>query len=171
MTADSLSFKGGIHDLGLSVSKALIDAHGGDISVQSRVGQGTTVLINIPYDPKLARPAPFNEERRFRRIQLRLPVKIFFSRGQATLNTELSTLSSGGCYSRLIDPQAQILPELGDQVSLKIHYFGQEVLEIPRGRVANVSWAGIHSGIGIEFTELDTRARKVIEAIVKSHST
>jgi len=163
---------GGRHPgLGLSVSKALVDAHGGDIQVQSRPGTGTTVTIHLPFDPKGAKPAPFAEERRFRRISLTLPVTIFFSRGQSALKTELTTLSVGGCFTRISDPNASHLPELNETVSIQIHYFGEEVLEVGRGRIASVCWAGMHSGVGVEFVELSDRAKKLLAAIVKSHST
>jgi hypothetical protein len=160
-----------INRLGFSVSKALVESHGGDFSVNSRIGQGTTVAIHLPFDPKLPKPPPFVEERRYRRIPLTLPVELFMNRGQQTLKTELKTLSIGGCYTLLNDPSPTMLPELNDTVSIRIHYFGDEVFEVPKGRVASVAWAGIHSGIGIEFLELDARAKKLLAAIVKSHST
>lgn len=160
-----------VHNLGLSVSKALVDAHGGDITVDSKVGMGTAISINIPYDPKLVRISPFPEERRFRRIHLKMPVELFLSRGQTSLRTELTTLSIGGCFTRITDSIASPLPEINDSLSIRIHYFGNEVLEIGRCRIASVSWAGVHSGLGIEFMELDGRGRKVLEAIVKSHSS
>lgn len=34
--------------LGLAIAKALIEAHGGDIGLQSEIGRGTTVLIRLP---------------------------------------------------------------------------------------------------------------------------
>jgi two-component system sensor histidine kinase BaeS len=34
--------------LGLSLSREIIDAHGGDITVQSRDGQGSTFLVRLP---------------------------------------------------------------------------------------------------------------------------
>jgi hypothetical protein len=160
-----------LNRLGLAVSKALVESHGGDLTVQSRVGMGTTVSIHLPFDPKLPKPPPFIEERRFRRVPLNLPVELFLNRGQQTLRTELKTLSIGGCFTLLNDPNPSMLPELNDIVSIRIHYFGDEVFEVPKGRVANVNWAGAQSGIGIEFLELDARAKKLLAAIVKSHST
>ena len=34
--------------LGLTVSKSIVEAHGGQISVQSQVGQGTTFTFTLP---------------------------------------------------------------------------------------------------------------------------
>lgn len=38
--------------LGLPVTKTLVDGHGGDISVESRVGVGTTFSVRLPIDPR-----------------------------------------------------------------------------------------------------------------------
>lgn len=160
----------GFPNLGLAVCKALIESHGGDIQISSRVGIGTQVSLFLPFDPKLKRPRDFSEERRFRRIKLSLPANLTLVHGQSTLKTELTTLSIGGCYTRITDTAAARLPELNETVSIQLFHFGGEVLEIARARVASVSWAGIHSGIGIEFMELDPRAKKILTAIVKSHS-
>jgi len=37
--------------LGLAIAKALVEAHGGAIEAQSRVGSGTTILIHLPVVP------------------------------------------------------------------------------------------------------------------------
>jgi signal transduction histidine kinase len=34
--------------LGLSICKAIVDAHGGSIEVESRVGEGTTFTVRLP---------------------------------------------------------------------------------------------------------------------------
>ena len=34
--------------LGMSIARHIIEAHGGTIRVESRHGEGTTVLINLP---------------------------------------------------------------------------------------------------------------------------
>jgi len=39
--------------LGLSICKRFIEAHGGSISVESKVGKGTTFRVIIPVKPKL----------------------------------------------------------------------------------------------------------------------
>jgi two-component system NtrC family sensor kinase len=40
--------------LGLAVSFGIIEAHGGDIEVNSKVGEGTTFTVSLP----LEQPAP-----------------------------------------------------------------------------------------------------------------
>ena len=37
--------------LGLPICKRIVDAHGGNISVKSKTGEGTTVTIGLPIKP------------------------------------------------------------------------------------------------------------------------
>jgi len=37
--------------LGLAICKRLVDAHGGNISLSSRIGEGTTVTLHLPIEP------------------------------------------------------------------------------------------------------------------------
>jgi two-component system, cell cycle sensor histidine kinase DivJ len=43
--------------LGLSIVKGLIDLHGGEFSIRSRIGEGTRVTVRLPLDCGRARPA------------------------------------------------------------------------------------------------------------------
>jgi signal transduction histidine kinase len=38
--------------LGLAVCRKLVEAHGGSIAIESKVGKGTRVKVTIPLDPK-----------------------------------------------------------------------------------------------------------------------
>jgi signal transduction histidine kinase len=39
--------------LGLPISRSLVQAHGGDLRVESKVGEGSTFFFNLPYPPKM----------------------------------------------------------------------------------------------------------------------
>jgi signal transduction histidine kinase len=41
--------------LGLSICKRIVDAHGGSISVDSKVGEGTTITTCLPIEPEAGR--------------------------------------------------------------------------------------------------------------------
>ncbi len=52
--------------LGLAIAREIVEAHGGQITVESRVGEGTTFVVTLPMEPTDARrrrePAPKPEE-------------------------------------------------------------------------------------------------------------
>jgi cell cycle sensor histidine kinase DivJ len=43
--------------LGLSIVKGLVGLHGGELSIRSRIGEGTRVTVRLPLDCERARPA------------------------------------------------------------------------------------------------------------------
>jgi signal transduction histidine kinase len=50
--------------MGLSIAKGIIEAHGGRIWVDSRLGHGTTFSFSIPVELKSATPNTFATEDR-----------------------------------------------------------------------------------------------------------
>jgi signal transduction histidine kinase len=43
--------------LGMAIAKSVIDAHRGDIRIESEVNRGTTCFVTLPYQPSPAEVA------------------------------------------------------------------------------------------------------------------
>lgn len=153
--------------LGLAVSKALIEAHGGDIKVRSTLGKGTNLILSFPYDPHIPKGESYLEKRRYKRIPITLPTDLSYD-GES-VKTLLTTLSAGGCFLKV--ENAIPPPPKDSLVSLRIHLEGETILEIPKARIVSHAEKGHCYGLGLEFTELSEKAKKVLSHIVKSHST
>lgn len=157
----------GTQGLCLSVCKALIEAHGGDVVVRSTVGKGTNFIVRFPYDPKATLPESYVEKRRFQRIPILLSAELSAS-PQDVYKTLLTTLSVGGCFVKISNTLAPLKKDC--RVSLKIFFNEDSFVEIAKARVVNIIEKGAASGLGIEFLEVDSKAKQVLQAIVKSHS-
>ncbi len=156
--------------LGLAVSKALVEAHGGELNVESTEEEGTTFTMCLPFDPGLPRPNPFAEKRKHRRVNASLPVIVGMEGTRETFRTELITLSIGGCFILLPDGASR-LPEANALLSVQIFHYGNQVVDIPKARIVNLCRVGLNSGMGVEFLEVTPKAKKVLEALVKSHAS
>jgi len=154
--------------LGLAVCKALIDAHGGNITVESQSQKGATFKVTLPFDPNLPHPGPYEKKRRYRRIQANLPATLHLS-DQISIESELRCLGLGGCFLKFEKSNSVRLPDLNEKVKLAVRYFDKETLDIPEARIAHVCWAGPDSGVGIEFQGLDDKAKRILSAIIQSH--
>lgn len=155
--------------LELAVAKTLIERQGGEFRITSSPGEGTTYTISFPYDPQANRPQGFTEHRKFRRVKASLPVEVSFD-GKSPFMSEIQTLSVRGCSVMLLAGEKAKLPPVDSSGALRIYYYQDQVLDIAKCRIANHTSADGTQGVGIEFLEFDSRARKLLEAIVKSHS-
>ncbi len=154
--------------LGLTVARTLVESHGGEIRIESKPGHGNIFTIKLPIvGAKKAKPP--REIRKYRRVSVHIPVTLVLDSNHL-LRCELSILSTGGCFARLPTSAAVALPKVNDKVTIRIHYFGEDSIEISQTVVKNLLRAGTHTGIGLEFGELSDRASKILAAIVRTHA-
>lgn len=92
--------------LGLSIVKGLVRLHGGQLSIRSRVGEGTRVTVRLPLDcerAKQARPSFALEQEGAARV-------IHSVAGAAVRNAVARSAGSRSCVKRdETEPQAEIL--------------------------------------------------------------
>jgi hypothetical protein len=152
--------------LGLVVAKALIESHGGEISVHSKKNKGTMFRITLP--TKSNPPAPAHlEKRRYRRINVHLPAEMQIE-SLGVVKGTLTVLSAHGCFFN--SHQTVTLPK-NAVVAMKIFYLENEVIEIEQARVASSLNTHHTSGYGFEFMEIGDKAGRILAALVKSHSS
>ena len=48
--------------LGLAIVRSIVDMHGGNILVESRVGEGSRFVVELPRDPRLVAGTPAAEQ-------------------------------------------------------------------------------------------------------------
>lgn len=156
-------------ELGLSIANALAESHGGRLVIESMPTGGNTFTVRLPHDRSVPTPAPFPHTRRYRRSRVSLAVD-FSLDGGTPVRAELTTLSEGGGFIALPDAHSIEPPVVHAPVRLRISYFWNLTIEIPKARIASLRWAGVNRGLGIEFLEVEPRVRKILAAIVKSHA-
>lgn len=155
------------HGLGLSVVKALVEAHGGSIEVASKENQGTVFRVLFPTDLS-DQPSSYRQKRKHRRVKVSMPAQLVLT--AETIPCEVAILNLSGCQLKLLDPKAIRMCDLESQAQLRICYFGDETIRIHKTRIASMCGAANLSAVGVEFVEMDLEARKILSAIIKSHS-
>ncbi len=154
--------------LKLSVAKHLARGLGGALTITSQ--KDISFQLTLPFDSRHPKPAPYSNRRRHRRISVSFPVVVQLDRSEL-VQSETRRLSVGGCLVAWPKHLRVQSPQINDSVSLKILYFDDEVIEIPLARVANLPPMAGGLGIGLEFGALSDKAKKIIGAIVKSHTS
>lgn len=156
-----------ISSMSLSFCQSLIESFHGKLIRYYSPEEGNVTTITLP---ACATPTElYQEQRRFRRVKVTLPMAFQLSKDHTWVKTELDTLSFGGCFV-LMGDKKNAFPEFNDTLSLRIHHFGEEVIEIPKARIASLFVSGEKAGMGIEFLELSAHHQKLLEAILKGHT-
>lgn len=155
-------------DPDLALARLLVQTHGGTIDRVIKAGVGNGYSIRLPYDTCQPQPTGAVHRRRNRRATVSLKVTYAFPNSAPVVGRAVN-LSVAGVYIQVPDPGKMTPPEQGSPMNLRVHCFWNTAIEIPTARVANVRWAGPTAGFGVEFGDIDSRARKILASIVKSH--
>lgn len=161
--ADSMSV------LGLHVSRSIIEAHSGKFQSLKNSEQSLQFLLEIPFDSRLNKPHLYQEKRRYQRVVVNLPAEVTFS-GKRTLKAKVSVLSVGGAFVAMSQDWVGLL-KVQDTLSLKIFTESGTCIEVSKARVANLHPTGLHAGVGLEFLELDAKAKNLLAALVRTHAS
>ncbi len=154
--------------LGISVAKAILDGHGGDLQIENLPQRGVRYLISLPIDSKIGRK-PYPEKRQHRRITLDLPAVLFDKGRDTQVLVRIATLGEGGCLALL--PEGVRYPDnKGATLSIELEHFSSRTVSIPKASILYHCKLGTEVGLGIEFGPLPERTLKVLRALIRSHA-
>jgi len=161
--ADSMSV------LGLHVSRSIVESHSGKFHCLKNSEQSLQFLFEMPFDSRLNKPHLYQEKRRFQRVTVNLPAEVTLS-GKAPFRAQVSVLSVGGAFVAVSQDWMSFL-KVDDTLSLKIFTESGTCIEIPQARVANLHPTGSYCGAGLEFKELEGKAKNLLAALVRTHAS
>ena len=95
--------------LGLALSKSLVELHGGNFNIESKVGQGTTVTFTLPTKPPVVEEKNETTEVGSEITKLANDIADVLSAGQATVEASKSKTGQGqqNSSSQQSRPQSQ----------------------------------------------------------------
>ena len=156
--------------LGLTVASVIAEAHSGTFQCLKSPQEGTQLLLQLPFDARVNKqPHLFREKRRYQRVRVDFSGALSSESGQS-FPGRVTVLSAGGCFVALGQEVVSQL-KCGDSVSLSLQTDADHVLSIPLARVANTHPTGENSGVGLEFLELDLKAKNLLATLVKAHAS
>lgn len=156
--------------LGLTVASVIAEAHSGVFQTLKSPSEGTLLLFQVPIDARMNKqPHLFREKRRYQRVRVDFSGVLSSGTGQS-FPGRVTVLSAGGCFVALSRDVVSRL-SVGDSVSLEIQTDADHSLSIPTARVANTHPTGENSGVGLEFLELDLKAKNLLATLVKAHAS
>ncbi len=152
-----------VNDNDMAVCKMLLEAHGGRFEAVSQNGE-TKVSMMIPAPNGVESMKGAANKRRHRRARARLPVEFHYNSDMVELQTFTANISVNGVMLAYPPDKFKTKPQVGAEISLKIHCSRDRALEVPKARIAAV----LNSSIGVEFSEIDDKTRRILSGIVKS---
>jgi two-component system cell cycle sensor histidine kinase PleC len=105
--------------LGLALSKSLVELHGGNFNIESKVGQGTTVTFTLPTKPPVVEEKVETTEVGSEITKLANDIADVLSAGQATVEASKSKTGEGqqNPSSQQSRPQSQAQPQTHAQTA------------------------------------------------------
>ena len=168
ITAESFGIDS-VAALGIQVARNIFELQSGKLHIFQSASEGTQFICELPLDSRLNKPHLYHEKRRFKRVLVHLEGELRGT-GNLVLPCRFSILSMGGGFVALSQDWVGRF-KVEDQISLKIFSDTQSQIEIPLARIANTHTQCDHSGLGIEFLELDSKAKNLLAALVKAHAS
>lgn len=155
--------------LGLHVCTAIFEAHSGVFQCYQSKAEGIQLVVQFPLDARFNKPHLFREKRRYQRVKVDFPGTVKLQDG-TLLTGRVTVLSAGGAFVAVShDGVARFQHD--QRVAIEIQTDSNHTLSIPLARVANTHPSGENSGVGLEFLELDVKAKNLLAVLVKAHAS
>ena len=155
--------------LGLQVCHSILEAHSGKFSCLQTSPEELEIMLELPLDARLNKPHLHQEKRRFPRVAVNLPGRLL-SRTRSPLPVRVMVLSTGGAFVAASQEWVQSV-QVEDRIALTILPETSSPIEITEARVANLRLQGEQSGLGLEFVQLNQKAKNLLAALVKAHAS